>query len=139
MRKHILVVDNDPDVLQLLEAVLDSEGYDVDTRSSPDEALPALRSDGPDLLIADVMMPTMTGIDLLKQGRSQGFQGRCLMISGLSTKAVGGAAMSNGADAILPKPMDLGDLLAFVRHLLSDPAPSLPPLAVPLTVTGACG
>jgi CheY-like chemotaxis protein len=124
MQRRIQIVDNDVDVLELLESVLRSDGYDVVGRSNPEETLRDVKAKAPDLLISDVMMPAMTGIEMLKRARADGFQGRCLFISALSPKVVAEPAQGCHADAILLKPVDLGHLLATVRYLVDLPSPS---------------
>jgi len=133
MSRHILIVDNDPYVLQLLEAVLLADGYSVTACGGPEEALQRIGARAPDLLITDVMMPAMTGMEMLKRARSVGFTGRCLMISGLSVRAIAEPALASGADMILPKPVDLVDLLSHVMRLLPDPRP-VPAVSVPAGV-----
>jgi DNA-binding response OmpR family regulator len=65
----------------------------------------------------------MTGVELLRRARAAGFDGRCIMISGLSTRAVAAPALDSGADLILPKPVDLVELLCHVSRLVASPRP----------------
>ena len=69
-KANILVVDDNPDKLSLLEAALCLAGYRVTTATDGDEALSAIESYQPDLVITDVMMPRMNGYELLSRIRS---------------------------------------------------------------------
>jgi CheY-like chemotaxis protein len=123
MMKRVLIVDNDPYVLQLLEAVVRADGHDVAACPGPEEALQQIAARPPDLLISDIMMPTMTGVEMLRRVRAEGFAGRCIMISGLSSRAVAGPALDSGADLVLPKPVDLVELLSHIARLAVSPHP----------------
>lgn len=134
MKNRILVVDNDPDVLELLEAILTTDGYLVESRMDPQVALQSMDAAPPALLISDVMMPSMTGIDLLQRSRSRGYGGPCLLLSALATRVVAEAAIAHGATAFLPKPVSIGDLLIWVGRLVGGRIPArddLAPVVVP--------
>src|SRR5262249_59896317 len=66
MKKKILVVDDEDDILHFLELVLKEKGYDVVTASSGHEALTAAQIEKPDLVLLDIMMPQMDGWEVLK-------------------------------------------------------------------------
>ncbi len=66
MKKKILVVDDEDDILHFLELVLQEKGYDVLTASSGHEALTRAQIDKPDLVLLDIMMPQMDGWEVLK-------------------------------------------------------------------------
>ena len=69
-KKHILVVDDEPTWIKVLRYFLESRGYDVQSVGSATEALTALRSYHPDLILTDVRMPEMNGFDLLAKLRT---------------------------------------------------------------------
>src|SRR4030095_5087338 len=69
-KSNILVVDDNPDKLQLLEAALNLAGYRVTTATDGDEALAAIESFHPDLVITDVMMPGMNGYAIAQRIRA---------------------------------------------------------------------
>jgi CheY-like chemotaxis protein len=117
MRARILVVDNDPCVLELLEAILSSEGYDVEARMDPEDVLRKLAANPPDLLVSDIMMPAMTGMELLGRSRSQGYWGPFILMSALATSSVAETADSSGADAFFTKPLQTADFLVCVERL----------------------
>jgi DNA-binding response OmpR family regulator len=66
MKKKILVVDDEDDILQFLELVLREKGYDVVTAGSGQEALTRAQMEKPDLVLLDIMMPQMDGWEVLK-------------------------------------------------------------------------
>ena len=66
MKKKILVVDDEDDILQFLELVLREKGYDVVTAASGQEALTRAQMEKPDLVLLDIMMPQMDGWEVLK-------------------------------------------------------------------------
>jgi DNA-binding response OmpR family regulator len=66
MKKKILVVDDEDDILQFLELVLREKGYDVVTAASGQEALTRAQIEKPDLVLLDIMMPQMDGWEVLK-------------------------------------------------------------------------
>ncbi len=137
MKSRILVVDNDPNVLELIEAILTTDGYAVDCRMDPQAALREIEADPPHLLVSDVMMPEMTGMELLQRARSRGYRGPCILLSALTTRAVSDAASAHGATAFLPKPLRIGDLLIWVGRLVGGRVPArddLTPVAVPAPV-----
>jgi CheY-like chemotaxis protein len=126
---RILVVDNDPNVLELLEAILTTEGYPVTCWMDPHAVLREIEVDPPDLLISDVMMPTMTGLELVDRLRSHGYTGPCLLLSALATRAVADAATAHGATAFLPKPLRIAELLIWVGRLVGGRIPGRDDLA----------
>ena len=68
-KSHVLVVDDDPDKLALLEVALTMAGYEVRTASDGDEALAAVNAFEPDLVVSDIMMPRMNGYELARRIR----------------------------------------------------------------------
>jgi DNA-binding response OmpR family regulator len=67
MQKKILIVDDDPDIVTAIGAVLEARGYEVISAGDGEEGLAKLRSDGPDLMILDLMMPKMDGYSVCMQ------------------------------------------------------------------------
>jgi two-component system alkaline phosphatase synthesis response regulator PhoP len=67
MQKKILIVDDDPDILDSITMILESQGYEVVTARDGIEALASLRAEKPDLMILDLLMPKMDGFDVCKE------------------------------------------------------------------------
>lgn len=115
---HIVVVDDDPQVLQYLKLTLESNGYAVKATISAKQALKLVEDGRPDLLILDLNMPKPDGFEVLKTERAR-FPGlRILVISGHLHGALLEAASIFGATATLEKPVSEAALMAKVREVL---------------------
>lgn len=114
---NILVVDDDPEIVSLLKRGLTYEGYAVDTASDGAEALTKAHEKEPDLVILDVMMPGIDGIEVSKRLR-QASDIPILMLTAKGTVADKIAGLDSGADDYLVKPFSLEELSARVRALL---------------------
>jgi DNA-binding response OmpR family regulator len=128
MGKRILVVDDDPTSLKLLDLVLNKEGYQVMTASNGLEALRKARQESPDLLILDVMLPGFDGFEICHRLRSEPATAATpiMMLSSKQQKSDHDAASKVGANAFLAKPVDRTSLLAKVAELLGDQKPPEP-------------
>jgi len=114
---RILVVDDDPEILSVVRRGLAYEGYSIDTAADGAEALGKAREREPDLVILDVMMPGMNGIEVAKRLR-QGGDVPILMLTAKGTVADKVAGLGSGADDYLVKPFAFDELLARVKALL---------------------
>lgn len=114
---RILVVDDDPGIVSLIKRGLTYEGYSVSTASSGIEALDMVREDEPDLVLLDIMMPGVDGIEVSQQLRRVS-EVPILMVTAKGTVADRVAGLDSGADDYLVKPFALDELLARVRALL---------------------
>ncbi|MCR8980533.1 response regulator transcription factor [Brevibacillus laterosporus] len=118
MKDHIFVVDDNQEIVDLLQDILENEGFDVSHANSGEEALAKLDSGlSPNLILLDIMMPQMSGYELCAQIRRE----REMPIIFLSAKGkpvdkvVG---LEIGADDYITKPFDTEELLARIRaHL----------------------
>ena len=115
----ILAVDDTPENLRLLDALLTPRGYQLVTASSGAQALALLASERPDLLLMDIVMPEMNGYEVTKRVRADP-DWRHLPI--IMITATGGAdlvrSLEAGADDFVSKPFDQHELLARVKSLL---------------------
>jgi two-component system response regulator MprA len=114
---RILVVDDDPEILSLLKRGLAYDGYEVDAAKDGAEALAKARDSEPDLVVLDVMMPGLDGIEVSKRLR-QASQVPILMLTAKGTVADRVSGLDSGADDYLVKPFSFDELLARVRALL---------------------
>lgn len=114
---RILVVDDDPEIVSFLKRGLIYEGYTVDTASDGTEALAKAREREPDLVILDIMMPGIDGIEVSTRLR-QASDVPILMLTAKGTVADRVAGLDSGADDYLVKPFAFDELLARVRALL---------------------
>lgn len=114
---RILVVDDDPEILSFLKRGLIYEGYTVDVASDGVEALAKARDREPDLVILDIMMPGIDGIEVSKRLRQAG-DVPVLMLTAKGTVSDKVAGLESGADDYLVKPFAFDELLARVKVLL---------------------
>ncbi|MDO8691109.1 MAG: response regulator transcription factor [Dehalococcoidia bacterium] len=115
--KRILIVDDDPEILSLLRRGLGYEGYVIEVAQDGKEALAKARSTPPALVILDVMMPGIDGLEVCQRLR-QVDDVPILMLSAKRTVPDRVAGLEVGADDYLVKPFAFDELLARVRALL---------------------
>ncbi|MEK0127494.1 response regulator transcription factor [Corynebacterium marquesiae] len=114
----ILVVDDEQAVRESLRRSLRFNGYEVLTANDGLEAVETVRAENPELVILDVMMPNMDGLEVCRTLRSEGWDRPILILTardGVSDRVAG---LDAGADDYLPKPFALEELLARVRSLV---------------------
>ena len=115
--RRILVVDDDPMVATTIQRVLRPEGYDVDVALDGAAALDQARARRPDLVVLDLMMPGIDGLEVCRQLRTGGNL-PILMLTARSGTADRVRGLDTGADDYLVKPFAYAELLARVRALL---------------------
>lgn len=115
---YILVVDDEEIARTNLEYVLKKEGYLVDTASNGIEALERMKSREFDLILTDLKMQKMDGLQLLESTREIAPRTEIVMITGFATVSSAVDAMRKGAVHYLPKPIDLDELRTQVRQIL---------------------
>lgn len=108
--RRILVVDDDPDVLAGLAALLTHTGWEVDSATSGREALRKFEEQSPDLVLLDVMLPDLSGLEILDQIKSQSESTAVVMMSGAGTVDLAVNAMKMGAETFVSKPCDFDSL-----------------------------
>lgn len=118
MPQRILVIDDDAKITSFLRRGLALEGYEVTVANSGAEALRIVAEQVPDLLILDIMMPGMDGLEVCRRVRAAGEDVPILMLTAKDTVADRVAGLDTGADDYLVKPFALEELLARVRALL---------------------
>lgn len=116
--RHLLVVDDDTDILFILTKSLEKEGYKVATAASGEKALQYLAANTPDLIILDVNMPGISGIQTLETLRDRNNYVAVLFVSGNRQASDVVKGLDSGADDYLKKPFDLAEFLARVRAKL---------------------
>ncbi|WP_342641817.1 response regulator [Rhodoligotrophos ferricapiens] len=118
---HCLVVDDDPIVLETLVSLMRAAGFETIGAADGRQAMARLRESQPDLLISDIVMPEIEGIELILHVRERFPSMAILAISGGSLKREGDLlryASALGADAVLAKPFRRGELLDAIMRIL---------------------
>ncbi len=116
---HILVVDDEPDIRNLVQEILIDEGYDVVVAENAVEARELRRTRRPDLILLDIWMPDVDGITLLKEWQSEGAgNAPVIMMSGHGTVETAVEATRLGAYDFIEKPLSLAKLLLTVERAL---------------------
>jgi two-component system, OmpR family, KDP operon response regulator KdpE len=128
----ILVVDDEPQIRRVLRATLSSNGYEVIEAKSGQEAVEMAVAERPDLILLDVNMPGMSGLETCSKMRLS-FDGPIIMVTVRNTERDKIAALDAGADDFVVKPFAIGELLARIRAALrrSNAEQSLPAIELP--------
>lgn len=116
--QRVLVIDDDPAVTSLLKRGLSYEAFVVDTAASGREALALARERPPDAVVLDVMMPEMSGLEVLRRLRSVDSSLPILMLTAKDAPADQVQGLEQGADDYLVKPFTFEVLVAHLRALL---------------------
>jgi len=128
----ILAIEDDPAILRGLADNLQFEGYEVLTAPDGEAGYEMQRLRKPDLIILDLMMPRMSGLDLCRKLRAEGVQTPILMLTARSEELDRVLGLDLGADDYVTKPFSIRELMARVRALLrraqsaADPSSNLP-------------
>src|ERR1700679_186625 len=121
MPGRILIIDDEPQITRVLRAALSAQGYDIRTANDPEEALQVFRDWPPDLVITDLMMPVLSGVDVTRAIRSRAAT-PILILSVRDHERSKVEALDAGADDYVTKPFNIQELLARVRaHLRRAP------------------
>ena len=119
--KHVLVIDDERDILTCLDEALTTEGYRVSAAVSGAEGLDVLASDPPDLVILGLRMPHMSGLEVLQAMRRKHPRLPTIVCSALARYRTDFDVINANVSAFVDKPIDLEKLLKAVRVLLADP------------------
>ena len=121
MPGRILVIDDEPQITRVLRASLSAQGFDVRTANDPEEGLRTFKEWAPDLVITDLMMPGLSGVEVTRAIRMQGAT-PVLVLSVREHERSKVEALDAGADDYVTKPFGIQELLARVRaHLRRAP------------------
>ena len=121
MSKKILVVDDDESLLELVKAVLEEDGYSVETANNGEEALEKLKTIKPDLILLDMMMPGMSGREVCenirKDPKTKGLKVAFITVAKFSEAGKSVLEKMNVSDYVT-KPFDNADLLKRVKKII---------------------
>ncbi len=141
MAEMLLLVEDDPSILRGLQMNLGLEGFRLIAAHDGEEALKLARSHRPDMIILDLMLPKLTGFDVISRLRTEDPDTPILVLSAKDQEGDKVLALSLGADDYLTKPFGVAELVARIRAALrrrrrTKPASSLQFGAVELDVAG---
>ena len=115
---RLLVVDDEPNILELLATSLRFAGFEVTTATNGREALAAARRSRPDLVVLDVMMPDMDGFDVVRRMRGEGATVPVLFLTARDATEDKVRGLTSGGDDYVTKPFSLEELVARIRTIL---------------------
>jgi two-component system, OmpR family, response regulator len=122
---RLLVVDDEPDIVELLSASLKYHGYEVATAASGRQAMEEARRFRPDMILLDVMMPELDGFDVLRRLRGEGTRTPVLFLTARDATEDKIKGLTLGGDDYVTKPFSLSEILARIQAVLrrvNDPA-----------------
>jgi len=120
MEATILLVDDDPVAVRLVNLILDREGYETIVASDGSQGLKMAQDEGPDLVLLDLMLPGMNGLDVLRRLRADSRTADLpvIVVSAQAQFTDKHAALDVGANAYVTKPFRRAELLPLIRSLL---------------------
>jgi DNA-binding response OmpR family regulator len=104
---RVLVVDDEPDARELLTEFLTAKGYEVVAASNGEEALRKVKEDRPHLILLDIRMPKMDGLETLRRVREIDHEVGVIMVTSVHEEETGRQALELGAFDYITKPLDL--------------------------------
>lgn len=117
LKRNILVVDDEPQITRVLKTTLSSQGYGVRSAANGEEALQEMKSWVPDLIITDLRMPRMDGLELCRRVRVDS-RVPIIVLSVKGEETIKVEALDAGADDYITKPFSINELMARVRAAL---------------------
>ncbi|MCX8182766.1 MAG: response regulator [Candidatus Methanomethyliaceae archaeon] len=118
--KRILIIDDDEDIVESLSMLLSGAGFEVDTAVTGDEAIKKSKEKVYNIALIDVVLPDMTGIDLLTKLEERKPKTRKVIITGYASLDNAVKALNLGADAYLIKPVDPEELMNTVKKQIEE-------------------
>lgn len=115
----LLIIDDDPVILEMLETFMITEGFRVSVAPNAKEAFRILENQKFDVILTDLMMPEMTGLEFLKETLSMGIKIPIIIMTAYGTITTAVEAMKSGAFDYITKPFNLTELLIIVKRAIS--------------------
>ncbi|MBL7072627.1 MAG: response regulator [Candidatus Omnitrophica bacterium] len=119
MRKKILIVEDSPTVLGMLKDVFENEGYNVLPAETGEDGVKMAKSDKPDLVIIDTVLPGIDGFEVCRKIKSEGASraAKIIIITGNVDAVDAEKALDSGADDYCAKTSDFSNLVAAIKKL----------------------
>lgn len=127
MAKKILIVDDEKRIRDLIVFRLESKGFEILDANCGTDALAQVDAHQPDLMVLDVMMPDMTGLDVCRQIRAKGISVKIVMLSAKVQKQDEEAGLAAGADLYMTKPFRAKQLIQKIEEVLGEEPESVAP------------
>lgn len=115
-----LVVDDEPDVVDSVSELFTLRNYTVVTATSGTKALEQMKKENPNIIILDIRMPDISGIEVLKEIKKNYPKARVIMLTGVEDESVKNQAIGLGANGYLTKPYSYSELLEMSRKLIQE-------------------
>lgn len=115
-----LVVDDEPGVVDQVKELFEMRNYAVVTATSGEKALELVKKENPNIVILDIRMPGISGIDVLKEIKKDHSKMRVIMLTGVEDESTRDMAMGLGASGYLTKPYSYSELLDMSRKLIQE-------------------
>jgi len=112
---RILIIEDEPDLLRGLELNIKAEGYDVLTASRGEDGFARALTEKPDLVLLDIMLPGMSGLDVCRELRKKGFEAPIIILTAKTEEVDCVVGLEIGADDYVTKPFGVRELLARIR------------------------
>ena len=136
---QLLIIEDNPSTLKMLTFMLSNEGYKVHAAATGAAGLELLGSEAIDLLVLDMMLPDMDGLEICRKVREQGVKLPILVISALSQPQYKTAALQEGVDDYMTKPFDPSEVIARIHSLIRRTQPTMAhQLQTRLCIAGIC-
>ena len=120
MTKTVLLVDDEPDMLEMLRLRLEKVGYKVITAITGEECITKAEETYPDLILLDILLPGMSGFEVARQLKAKDITKDIpvIMVTALIGKDVEAKGLERGADYFISKPFDPEELLSKIKSVL---------------------
>jgi len=125
-KRRILVVDDEPSIVDAVSTALRYEGYAVEEAATGREALAAVLRDEPDLIVLDWMLPDIEGIEVGRRLRAQGYRTAVLFLTAKDSTENKVEALRAGGDDYVTKPFSLAEIVARIQAILRRSAGEAP-------------
>lgn len=121
MSKRVLLIEDEPNIIEAVSFILSRDGWDVKTHANGHDALEAARRRDPNLIILDVMLPGRSGFEILQDIRADAQLGACpvLMLTARGQEQDREMAARHGVSRFMTKPFSNAGLLVAVRELIA--------------------
>jgi DNA-binding response OmpR family regulator len=134
---HILLVDDETAIIENLSPFLERSGFIVSSASNGEEAIAKIRTEAPELIVSDVLMPKMDGRELLRSLRRDDNWIPVILLTQVGEAFERAMALEEGADDYINKPFEPHELVARIRAVLRRSKPGKPPLSAAWQIS--CG